>query len=184
MNWNSIIRHLYYLLKRLYRGLYYFLKELIKPTSFLKGEDFEKCLRQKVFPQDKYDLVMKTHDFHENSQDYVESSLYPDYLFRNKTNNHEFWVEAKYRESLYNGKIIWCKPYQFKRYQHLADDLPVIIAVGFGGRPSNPEKIYLIPLEEIKYNALYPNSLLDYEFEGKRKNVIDGLMDNLYNYKK
>jgi hypothetical protein len=184
MNWNSLIRNLYYLIKRLYRGIEFLLRELFKPTSFMKGEDFEKCLRQKVFPQDKYDLVMKTHDFHENSQDYVESSLYPDYLFRDRKKNTEFWVEAKYREKLFEGKVVWCKPFQFKRYQHLDNNLPVIIAIGFGGRPRNPEKIFLVPLEDIKYNALFPRFLQDFEFEGSRKNMIDGVMDKLYNYKK
>lgn len=71
----------------------------------MKGDDFEHCLRKKVFTPESYDLVMKTHDFHENKKDYVESSLYPDYLFRDKETNEEFWVEAKYRENLYHGKI-------------------------------------------------------------------------------
>ena len=63
MNWNKIVRNTYYLLKRLLTGLKFFFRELFKPTAFLKGEDFEKCLRKKVFKQSDFDLVMKTHDF-------------------------------------------------------------------------------------------------------------------------
>src|SRR5688572_7159263 len=98
MNKNKIVRNIYYTLKRLYKALNAFFAELFKPTAFLKGEDFERCLRSTVFTSEKYDLVMKTHDFHENSRDYVESSLYPDYLFRERKTNKEFFVEAKYRE--------------------------------------------------------------------------------------
>jgi hypothetical protein len=54
---------------------------------------------------------MKTHDFHENNKDYIESSLYPDYLFREKKSNIEFFVEAKYRENLFQGKVFWSKEY-------------------------------------------------------------------------
>ena len=184
MNWNKIVRNGYYLSKRLFNGIKLLFQELFKPTSFLKGEDFERCLRKRVFTLDNYDLVTKTHDFHENNSDYVESSLYPDYLFRDKETNKEFWVEAKYRENTYKGKIEWCKPFQLKRYQKLGKKVNVIIAIGYSGRPRNPEKIYLIPLEQIKYTGLYPNKLIQFEFNGNRKNVFDGLLDKVYDYEK
>ncbi len=100
---------MYYLLKRLINSLTVFVQELSKPVSFIKGDDFEKCLRKKIFTKARYELVMKTHDFHVNSEDYVESSLYPDFLFRDKKSNKEFFVEAKYRENLFQGKVEWCK---------------------------------------------------------------------------
>lgn len=184
MNGNKILRNLYYLIKRLYSGFYYFFKELCKPTSFLKGEDFEACLRKRVFSKSRYDLVMRTHDFHANQNDYVESSLYPDYLFREKESGQEFWVEAKYREKLFKGKIEWCSKYQLIRYKKLARNLKVIIALGFGGRPRNPEKIYLIPLETIRYTGLYQSKLANFEFLGKRKNILSGFMDLVYDYDK
>lgn len=184
INYNKIIRNIYYITKRFTNGTIYFFKELFQPTSFLKGDDFEACLRKRVFTKDLYDLVMKTHDFHENKKDYVESSLHPDYLFREKDSNNEFWVEAKYREKLFKGKIEWCSNYQLKRYKKLSMDLDVVIAIGFSGRPSNPDKIYLIPLREIRYTGLYPNKLKHFEFEGKRKNILDSLKDKVYDYER
>lgn len=184
MDKNQIVRLLFYLVKRLISATTLFLKELLKPTSYLKGEDFEKCLRNKVFVASRYDLVMKTHDFHENQNDYVESSLYPDYLFRDKKTNEEFFVEAKYRENLYQGKITWCRDYQFKRYRKLTKQNKVIIAIGFGGRPNNPNQIFLVPLDKIQYSSLYPDTLEEYEFSEKRKNLLDGVLDRVYNYAK
>jgi len=167
MKKSNTLRILYYLYKRFADGTILFFKSLFKPLSFMKGEDFEKCLRKKVFKKAEYDLIMQTNDFHKNKSDYVESSLYPDYLLRDRSINEEFWVEAKYREKLYMGKIEWCIPYQFKRYKKLSKQMNVVIAIGFGGRPINPEKIYLIPLNEIQYTGLYPKSIAEYEFDGK-----------------
>jgi hypothetical protein len=161
-----------------------FVQELSKPVSFIKGDDFEKCLRKKIFTKARYELVMKTHDFHVNSEDYVESSLYPDFLFRDKKSNKEFFVEAKYRENLFQGKVEWCKEYQLRRYRKLRNEIPskipIIIAIGFGGRPQNPKQIFLVPLDEIKYSSLYPHFLNDYEFEENRKNFLDEFMDKVY----
>ena len=180
MDKNKIIRNIYYLIKRVFNALSAFFRELFKPVAFLKGDDFEKCLRQRVFTKAKYELVMKTHDFHENHKDYVESSLYPDYLFRNKITNKEFFVEAKYREKAYQEKVAWCKEYQFKRYKRLGKDIPVIIAIGLGCRPDNPKQIFLVPLDDIKFSSLYLKFLENYEFVDKRKNVLDGLLDKVY----
>jgi hypothetical protein len=127
---------------------------------------------------------MKTHDFHENNKDYIESSLYPDYLFREKKSNKEFFVEAKYRENLFQGKVFWCKEFQFRRYKKLNKTLPVYIAIGLGGRPKNPRQIFIVPLMDIEYSSLYPDFLVKYEFEEKRKNLIDELMDKIYDYEK
>jgi hypothetical protein len=130
---------------------------------------------------------MKTHDFYENKKDYIESSLYPDYLFRDKKSNQEFFVEAKYRENPYHHDMVeWCKDYQFKRYRRFSKEtrIPVCIAIGLGGRPANPRQIFLVPLDRIEYSSLYPKFLEEYEIEEKRKNLLDGLMDKVYDLSK
>ncbi len=180
MNKNKIIRNIFYLVKRLFNSLSAFFSELFKPVAFLKGDDFERCLRKNVYKKDEYELVMKTHGFHENKKDYVESSLFPDYLFRNRKTQEEFFVEAKYRENLYKGKVKWCNHYQFRRYKQLNKETPVIIAIGLGGRPANPKNIFLVPLDQIEYYTLTPGYLENYHFEGKRKNVLDRFADKIY----
>ena len=182
MEKNKLIRHIYYFFKRLFKALEAFYVAFVQPLAALKGEDFERCLRRKVFRREEYDLVMKTHDFHSNQKDYVESSLYPDYLFRDKRKDKEFFVEAKYREKTYQGKVPWCNESQFRRYKKLSVKTPVVIAIGLGGRPSNPEQIFLVPLDHIEYNSLYPSFLEKYEFKGNRKNVLDFLADKVYDY--
>ncbi|MBC8401992.1 MAG: hypothetical protein H8E14_10930 [Candidatus Marinimicrobia bacterium] len=174
------MRNIYWFIKRIYNALKAFYLEISKPSSFFKGEEFEKCIRKKVFVPSKYELVMKTHDYNENKKDYVESSLYPDYLFRNLKTGEEFFVEVKYRERLWDGKLNWCKPYQFKRYKKANLNYKIIIAIGLGGRPRNPESVYLIPLDQIKYDSLNPSFFEKYKFDGKRKGIIDSLFDRVY----
>lgn len=176
----KFIRNTYFTLKRIRNASSAFYREISIPTSFIKGNDFEFFLRKKVFTKEKFDLLMKTHDFHINKNDYVESSMYPDYKFRGKDNKDEFWVEAKYREKLKDDKIEWCSKKQFERYREIGEKEKVKIALGFGGRPKNPKQLFIIPLEEIKYNALYLSTIKEYEIKDIKKNFKEKLKDKIY----
>lgn len=162
----------YWYTRRLRNAITAFKNEINKPVPFLKGEDFENYLRLHVFTNESFELVMRTHDYNANKDDYIESSLYPDFMFREKTTGTQFFVEAKYRENLYRNKLEWCKPYQFNRYKEVNRSTPTLIAIGFGGRPNNPDSLYLIPLKEIEYNALYLNSIKNYEVKVNKKGSI------------
>src|SRR6185436_777537 len=116
------------ILKILGTGIKAMVNEVLTPESFKIGEQFEKHVREKLFVQSYYDLLHKTHNYQNNKEDYVESSLLPDYKFRDKKNNREFYVEVKYRSDFYKGKIEWCKNYgQLKRYQEVNKEKPVFI---------------------------------------------------------
>ncbi|WP_198005238.1 hypothetical protein [Methanothermococcus okinawensis] len=39
--------------------------------------------------------------------------------------------------------------------------------MGLGGTPENPDNVYLMPLNEIKYNALFPSVLKNWEITNK-----------------
>ncbi|MEI1280609.1 hypothetical protein V6Z05_19920 [Leptospira venezuelensis] len=74
-----------------------FAKKLHKPKSFANGEEYEEFVREVLFPKDIYNLLHKTHNYDQNSKDYVEDSLLPDYKFKDTDLNIEFYVECKYR---------------------------------------------------------------------------------------
>ncbi len=82
------------LIKRVVKAIF---NEVTKPESFAIGEEFEKYLREYIFPINEYDLIHKTHDYISNRDDYIETSLEPDFEFCSIKNNKEFMVEAKYR---------------------------------------------------------------------------------------
>lgn len=145
--------------------------EMIKPQSFVKGEAFEKYVREILFPQSDYILVHKTHDYNSNNGDYIESSLKPDFLFRDKKTGKQFYVEAKWRSGYYNreNKIEWCNEKQLKRYKAIdKNDNKVFIVLGFGDKPTAPKEIVLFPLSACNYCALFDSFLNKYTFYVKK----------------
>ncbi len=140
---------------------------MTKPQSFVKGEAFEKYVRDILFPQSDYILVHKTHDYNSNNGDYVESSLKPDFKFRDKRNGKEFYVEVKWRMGVYNGqnKIEWCNEKQLKRYKAIdKKESKVFIILGFGDKPAAPKEIILFPMGGCNYTGLYDSFLDRYSF--------------------
>ncbi len=140
------------------------INEALKPESFDKGDEFENYIRQVIFPSDRYELIHKTHSYIENKKDYIESSLYPDFLFRCKETDKEFYVEAKFRSNFYKDKVEWAKPYQLKRYKEIDNKKPVFLCLGLQGKPNKPESIFIIPMQDLKYTGLYESFLRNYKF--------------------
>ena len=69
-----------------------------------------------------------------------------------KDSEHLIAIECKWRkQSERDGNIKWSYPEQIKRYNEYSSskDIPVFIALGIGGTPSSPEKVYLIPLADL-----------------------------------
>jgi len=86
------------------------------PESFKIGEDFENYVRDVLFIDRYYVLVERTHNYSTNHKDYVESSLKPDFTFRDRRTNKEFYLEVKVRTTTVNNKITWCNQKQLDRY--------------------------------------------------------------------
>jgi len=142
---------------RLFRGLRAFFQEIFKPESFVKREAFENYVRNKIFPLSNYHLIYKTPNYNENRKDYIETTLYPDFMFREKDSDKSFFVEAKWRNGEYRkkGKIPWSYTKQLKRYKAVDKEDKVFIILGVGGKPSNPDKIALFPVSGCNYIELY-----------------------------
>lgn len=152
------------ILSKIYKGIKAGINEINKPESFTKGEDFEKYVREIVFPKDKYDLIQKTHSYQDNKGDYIERTLYPDFLFRCKKTKKEFYVEAKFRANLFKNKIQWSNDKQLKRYKDINKTKTVFLCLGFKGTPKSPEQIFIIPISKIKFKGLYESSIKNYGF--------------------
>jgi hypothetical protein len=143
-----------------------------KDESFIKGETFENYVREVLFPKENYKLLERTHSYESNKKDFVASSCKPDFTFLQKDNNFEFYVEAKYRSTVFFEKVKWCEHYQFKRYNQYAEEKPVFIVIGYGGTPNNPDIVYIENIENIKYTELYLSVLKKGQFS-KQKEVFE-----------
>jgi hypothetical protein len=90
------------------KGIQAMIDEAMTPESFKIGEQFEEYVREAIFTNTNYDLVERTHNYKSNSRDYVESSLKPDFKFRDRKTKREFYVEAKFITHSYpSGQVYW-----------------------------------------------------------------------------
>lgn len=152
------------LLSILGKGLQAMINEATTPESFKMGEKFENYVREHLFIKSYYDILERTHDYKTN-KDYVQSSLKPDFTFRDRWTKKEFYVEAKFRTGTYNNKIVWCNDNQLKRYLEYNKEKPVFLILGMGENPNFPEFLSLIPLAQAKYTGLFPSHTEKFEIE-------------------
>ncbi len=139
------------------------LPNLLTPESFKKGEDFEKYTRNILFSPDHYTLIEKPHSYQEVVGDLPESILKPDYSFRDKITNTEFFVESKFRTYLFFDQLRWTYAKQLARYHEYNKQMPVFILLGLGNVAAEPSRLFLLPLKHAKYKGLYLSEAKKFE---------------------
>ncbi len=137
------------------------------PESHQRGDAFEDFVQHYIFRLD-FDLVYRTPTYAQTQQRYDENALKPDFKFRCRSRGKQFWVEAKFRENLMNGKVEWCRWDQLQRYRQEHRHALVFVAIGLGGRPSRPERLFVVPLDALQYTGVYPSILAPYEVKANR----------------
>ncbi|MDT0295172.1 hypothetical protein ACFQ3R_05005 [Mesonia ostreae] len=137
-------------------------------SSFEKGELFENFVVDKLFKASEYDLIHRTNSFNQNESRYAENTLKPDFKFRCKTTQQEFYVEAKFRSGFNSKEMIEAISYnqieRFKTFQK-KEKIPIYIVIGYGGIPNNPESLSLIPLDDLSYLELYVSFLRRFKID-------------------
>jgi len=142
-------------------------------SSFEKGELFEKFVEDELFKDTEYDLIHRTNNIIQNATRYAEDTLKPDFKFRCKQTQQEFYVEAKFRSGFNARDMIEVISYnQIERFKILQkeENTPIYIAVGYGGFPDNPDYVSLIPLDELSYLELYASYLRRFHID---KRLVD-----------
>ncbi len=149
-----------------------------KPLSFQKGEDFENYVRDRIFTNEHFTIVDRTHNYEMNVKDFIENSLNPDFLFRCKKSKKVFYTELKYRNHINaEGKYEWCNYRQLLRYKKFGLQTTTFIILGLGGLSTAPKDIALIPIEEIKYTALFPSFVNRYLIDSQTPLISDKLWE-------
>lgn len=148
------------------------LKDVQMITSddpFVSGLRFEKYVNN-LFSQRYYSVVEKTHSSETNKEQYVESSMNPDFVYRYNPTEEMFAVECKYRSNLIGDKLKWSYPAQIERYKRFSQDrrMPVFIVIGLGGIDEEPDEMFCIPLNEAKYPELFPSIYKRFERDTKK----------------
>lgn len=129
------------------------------------GDDFEKFVVQK-FDKKYFSIKEWAGDKYVKGH-YAKTTSQPDVLleFKLREKRSELSVECKWRKSYYKNGVEFAKKEQVERYKEFQKErnIPVFIAIGIGGKGTEPEQLYIIPLKEIENNFLSMNELKKYE---------------------
>ena len=137
------------------------LKQHNKETNIIdkdkeKGDNFEKYIVQK-FAKKYFTIVEWAGDKFVNGK-YAETTLQPDLKIKFKYNDIsvDFAVECKYRTDYYKNGIEWCSERQFQNYKKFSieKNTIVFVAIGISGLATEPNELFIIPLDKIETNFL------------------------------
>ena len=107
---------------------------------------------------------------------YAESNRYPDmeYEFSLGDKIVSFAVECKWRSKFKNEQIQWATEEQADIYRKFEKekDMPVFVVIGVGGSPSDPERVYAVPLKALKLSIAKEDYIRDFMREDKEKNFF------------
>lgn len=120
--------------------------------SEVKGRKFEEFIVRLTADDTRFKLLNWSSDKYIDGI-YSLDTLMPDLHIRHRLDAGvvEYYVECKYRSSLPDGILDLTS--QLGRYRRMAsakNNSELFIAVGIGGTPSAPEKLYIIPSRMIK----------------------------------
>ncbi len=132
----------------------------------VRGNEFEYFIREKLFPEKKYDLLQKAYDYL-TKNDFVEDTESPDFQFKSRRRGRAFFVEAKFRYGFYGGAVEWCQPRELKHYHEIDSRVPVYIVLGIGLQPLAPQKLYLFRVKDIRTIQLQRSFLERYKISPK-----------------
>lgn len=140
---------------------------------YKKGLRFERYVSS-LFPNNIWVIADRTKDSSKKLGRLVESDANPDFTFRNIETGKKIAVECKYHSYFYKGKYgdfgTWWRKEQGERYRTYGTkhQIPVFVAVGIGGSPKNPRRLFFVPLEKLNnvpYGFITENNLKQFERE-------------------
>ncbi len=144
-------------------------------SSYSKGERFQEFVED-LFPIDEFILKRKTHSWRTLKKRFVEDSLDPDFTFGHKDTGYIFSIECKYRNKFReDDRIYWVKRRNLDWYKKFEEEEnhDVYVVMGVGGKPENPNSLFLIPLKDIEGCYMHKLFLMKYIRPKEHKFVID-----------
>lgn len=153
-------------------------KQKSEQDGYEKGQRFEQYVI-KLFNEHFFYLKKWR-----KSQKFTDSSLSIDHwnpdiemeLIFTGVRKYRFAVECKWRQEFKDGKIEWATDAQICAYRIFQDQerIPVFVAIGIGGEPDNPEKLFLTPLNSIYLcNKLYESNLIPFKRKPRHRFYYD-----------
>jgi hypothetical protein len=123
--------------------------QVYQPDSFEKGRLFEEFIMN-LF-NEKY-FKVKEWRMSKRMYEVPFTHSFPDLelIFMGKKDHH-FAIECKWKEKIKGEKFAWATENKIRIYKQFQKEKGIIvfIAIGIGGKPYNPEKLFVTPLDKI-----------------------------------
>jgi hypothetical protein len=135
--------------------------------NVLDKEENPTAFQFEEYVMNKFDReVFKVMSWQRSSSWFQKSGRNPDMEFKVelKARTVLFAVECKWRQDFYNGQVDLAKQEElenYRKYQH-QKDIKVFIILGVGGEATDPESVYIIPLDKINSTSLEEAQLQRY----------------------
>jgi hypothetical protein len=146
--------------------------------SYGKGQLFERYVIE-LFNKDNFRVDKWRKSEKLEDKVLLQDCIYPDLeIIFCKNKKHHFAVECKWRKEFIQGKITWADCNQIRSYKDFENKsrIPVFIAIGIGGEPSKPERLFVTPLRNIEIHyEVWEADLIPY----KRKPTIKFFYDTV-----
>jgi hypothetical protein len=97
--------------------------------------------------------------------------------------SYKFAVECKWQCEFKEGKIEWASMKKIARYQEFENKMriPVFVAIGIGGKPSEPDKLFVTPLCNISgLIELSESDMIPYKRKTARRFFYDTVQLRLW----
>ncbi len=128
------------------------------------GLDFEKFVIQK-FDEQYFRIRNWAGDKFVNGR-YAETTTQPDIQLSLNLgrNSYPLAVECKWRKQSEGDFIRFANEGQIERYKKFSgeENYPVFIVLGVGGKPTNPDELYVIPVTVLNKPVLHKSGLWKY----------------------
>lgn len=156
-----------------------------------KGLDFEKWVKGHFDTSKYWTFMVWRSDKYDNGE-YPESNMYPDLEYKltlSSGKDFTIAVECKYRSRFVDGKLKWSYPAQIERYKKFAkeQDKPTFVAIGVGGKPSDPAEVFVVPIDEMEGPVVTREFLKKWKRKNKNRSfyydIKTGLLSMIDNEK-
>ncbi len=138
-----------------------------KHDNYIIGHAFEDYIVT-LFSKRSFKLIEWRSDKKASNGVFPFSCCWPDLEFETAGRKRKrFAIECKWRKSFYYSGIDWATNSQILKYREYQkqNNIFVYVAIGVGGLPSNPEMLFITPLDHI---YMYPRVFRSHLFPFKR----------------
>jgi len=133
------------------------IKHAEEGSIWATGDLFEQWVAENLFPDEYFSIVDYTPQREDILGRRIETATTPDFIFRDKKTQKTFYIECEFRRQTINGKLTVCEQWKLHRYRKLIenDGMKMFFVVGLGGEPCDPEHIFCIDVDNMKWGSPY-----------------------------